>query len=275
MQSGLRRGSRSWASSVVLNMITDTHLVIPDDEKPRSNSGRAGITPRYPLQQGEMPVSDPKIVPSLKPRRSLSRTVALAIVVIAVSAAAIFEARRAHQIWSASERLPAQLPKPPQLPAGEPPDPIHLNTIPIRSADERHLLDGDFNIVVRMSDLTESCRDIFDSSFFRFSGSAASKEQVKFADPGQDFEATDDLRGGLPFRRLEFAGLSSKTCFVYYEVGGRMGPATCLAIMDYTQGKAIWVGELFGESTRKVANINQLRNKLSTNQFTDRAGPGC
>jgi YD repeat-containing protein len=28
-------------------MITDTHLVMPDDEKPRSNSGRPRITPRY------------------------------------------------------------------------------------------------------------------------------------------------------------------------------------------------------------------------------------
>ena len=29
-------------------MTTSTHPVIPDDEKPRSNSGRTGITPRYP-----------------------------------------------------------------------------------------------------------------------------------------------------------------------------------------------------------------------------------
>jgi hypothetical protein len=27
-------------------MITSTYLLIPDDEKPRSNSGRTGITPR-------------------------------------------------------------------------------------------------------------------------------------------------------------------------------------------------------------------------------------
>jgi hypothetical protein len=42
-----RRGIRQPTdSSAVLNMITSTYLIIPDDEKPRSNSGRTGITPR-------------------------------------------------------------------------------------------------------------------------------------------------------------------------------------------------------------------------------------
>jgi hypothetical protein len=199
----------------------------------------------------------------------------LAIVVITVGSAATFEAIRAYQIWSASERLPAELPKPPQLPAEEPPeppDPIHLNTIPMRAVDKRHLLDGDFKIVVRMSDLTESCRDIFDSSFFRFSGSSASKELVKLADPGQDFEATDSIRGGLPFRRLVFAGVGLKMCFVYYEMGGHNYPPTsCLAVMDYGQKKAIWVGE----SGDEVRSLRALRSILAGGYFHDTYGPVC
>ena len=217
-------------------------------------------------------MSDLKIVPPLKPGRNLLRTVALAIVIVAVSAAAILEARRAYQIWSASERLPAELPKPPLLPAPEPSDPIHLNTIPMRSADKRRLLDGDFNIVVRMSDLTETCRDIFDTSFFRFSGSVASKELVKLADPGQDFEPTDSIRGGLPFRRLAFAGIGSTRCFVYYEMGGHNHPPTsCLAVMDYGQRKAIWVGE----SADKAKTFKALRRLFAEGSFADTYGPVC
>ena len=34
----------SLSSSSVLNMITYTYILIPDDEKPQSNSGRTGIT---------------------------------------------------------------------------------------------------------------------------------------------------------------------------------------------------------------------------------------
>lgn len=37
-------------SSAVLDMITSTYLLITDEEKPRSNAARRGITPRYPLK---------------------------------------------------------------------------------------------------------------------------------------------------------------------------------------------------------------------------------
>jgi len=216
-----------------------------------------------------------QITPTRNPRRNLLLTVALAIVIITVSSAAIFGAWRAYRIWSASERLPAELPNLPhvQFSSGkpmEPPDPIRLNTISMRSDDKRRLLNGDFKIVTRMSDIAESCRDSFDSSFVRFSGSPASKELVKFADPGQEFETSDSIRGGLPFRRLVFAGVGSNHCFVYYEIGGHY-PTTCLAVMDYAQKKAIWVGM----SRRTVESLEALRGLFAGGCFADTYGPVC
>lgn len=119
------------------------------------------------------------------------RRAAVAVVAVVVSAAAVFEAVRWYDIWSTSERLPTQLELPkPRNPAPEAPDILHLNGIPMRPADRRHLSDGHFTIVVKMSDLTHECRDIIESSFLTHSGSAAPKELVKchlvgqVADPG-------------------------------------------------------------------------------------------
>ena len=36
----------------MINMITSTYILITDDKRPRSHSGRTGITPRYPRVEG-------------------------------------------------------------------------------------------------------------------------------------------------------------------------------------------------------------------------------
>lgn len=208
-----------------------------------------------------------------KSSRRPARIVILATVAIAISSAAIYAAIRAYMIWSASEHLPAKLevPQPPQ-PAREPRwHPVHLNTIHMRLADRRHLLDGKFTVVTRMSDITDPCKDIFQSSFIRdFTGSPAPKELVKFADPGQDFHATDVIVGDKPFRRLVFAGLGTKTCFVHYEMGG--GPTYgCLAIIDYMQHKTVWVGV----TLKGTKSFKGLREIFSEGDFHDTYGPGC
>lgn len=187
----------------------------------------------------------------------------------------MFKVVNAYRIWSTSERLPPEFPKQPQLPPSEPPHPYTLPLKYPQEIDSHHLLDGSFAIVNRMSDLTEICQDSLQSSFVNYWKPGAAPKQIAFANPGEDFEETDFIRGGLPFRRLVFAGLGTGRCFVYYEAGGRMGPTTCLAVMDYAQRKAMWVGEWVGELSRKVANIKELRNKLSRHQFVGEDQPGC
>jgi hypothetical protein len=151
------------------------------------------------------------------------------------------------------------------------PDPVHLNTLLTPPAVRDHLLDGDFKIVFRMEDISESCTAAFDSSFVNASGTVPKAGELRFADPGQAFQASDVITTDVPFRRLSFAGLGPKTCFVYYQRGGTMYPSYCLAVMDHTNGRMIWVGE-----ARKQANgIEELRSILLRSQFEDANGPVC
>ena len=205
----------------------------------------------------------------------LPRLVALAVIAITIISIGMFKAIDAYRNWSAGERMPPELPKHPQLPPAEPPDPYALPIKYPPEIDSRHLLDGSFAMVNRMSDLTGICQDSFQSSFVNYWNPSATPKQIAFANLGEDFEEFDFIRGGLPFRRLVLAGLGTERCFVYYEAGGRMGPATCLAVMDYSQRKAIWVGEWVGELARKVANIKELRNKLHRQQFVGEDQHGC
>ena len=230
------------------------------------------------LGPGEMPMSEPKTQEVKSGRRS-SRRAALAIVAIAFAAAAIFVSIRVYRIWSANERLQPDLINtdlinpPPQRPAPEPPGhPVILRTIHLRPSEQRHLLDGNFTLVRRMSDITEPCKDIFESSFLAFSGSPAPKQFVRFADPGQDFHSTDVILGDLPFRRLVFAGLGTKTCFVHYEMGGQLFPPTgCLAIVDYRQKKTVWVGE----RRKPLRSFKALRTILAGGHFENFYGGVC
>jgi len=201
--------------------------------------------------------------------RSL-RAVVLAIGFIVTALAAVVGARYAKRFWTTGGEPPKVSDKR-QLPPDQPPDPIHLATTSAKGVDSRHVIDGDFTVVKRMTEISEGCRVIFESSFINISGSSASAGQVIFADPGQDFETTDAIRGGLPFRRLVLAGLGSNTCFVYFERGGTMYPSSCLAVMDYSQKRTIWVGE----ARKKVWSMNQLRSMLSEGDFRDNAGPAC
>jgi hypothetical protein len=81
-------------------------------------------------------------------------------------------------------------------------------------AESEHILDGDFRIVRSGDPLPTQVKSAF----------AALVRDSRFgmADPGQDFQLTDVIhREGVPRRRLIFAGISDKKCFLHYEMGGR------------------------------------------------------
>jgi len=152
------------------------------------------------------------------------------------------------------------------------PDPVHLNTLEASDAARGHALDGDFKIVYRMQDISENCRAVFDSSFLNDSGTIPTKrEEIGFADPGQPAQYGDSLIPGAPFRQLLFAGQGQKSCFIYYQHGGQNHPSYCLAEMDHTDRKMIWVGE----ARQKADGIEELRSMLSRGQFVDTNGPVC
>lgn len=153
------------------------------------------------------------------------------------------------------------------------PDPVFLKTLSAPDATRSHLLDRDFAIVYRMQDIPRSCSAPFESSFLFYSRTVPKKREINFADPGQDFNYGDALREGLPFRQLHFAGLGSDSCFIYYQQGGRIYPSSCLAVMKYSGGNAIWVGVVAGGNAAR--NFRKLRAVFSQHSFSDSGEPDC
>lgn len=153
----------------------------------------------------------------------------------------------------------------------EGPNPIHLSTVSAPDGIRNHLLDGDFKIVNRVEEIPENCASVFESSFVSASGAVPKRGEVKLANPGQVFQSSDALVPGAPFRRLEFAGLGSRRCFIHYQSGGKMYPSFCLAVIDYADTRCIWVGEC----RKKATSLADLRSMLLRRQFGDTAGPTC
>ncbi len=153
------------------------------------------------------------------------------------------------------------------------PDPVYLNTLSASDPTRSHLVEEGFKIVYRMQDISQSCRVPFDSSFSYHSRPVPKKRQIDFADPGQDFNYGDAIIGELPFRQLHFAGLGPNSCFIYYQRGGQNYPSSCLALIDYAGGKAVWVGVMAGG--RAARNLRDLWAVFSQHKFDDSGGPDC
>src|SRR5205085_8425904 len=163
-----------------------------------------------------MRMPEAKQIPKVNSKRRFPRMLVLAIVLAAFGVVVMLGAKYIRSFLAANEQMPTISSGPP---AGqeEPPGRIRLPMTSTSGIASGRLLDGGFTTVTRMSDLAEGCREIFESSFVNLSGTPVSAEQVKIANPGEEFEATDAIEGGRPFRRLILSGLGSKTCFVYYE----------------------------------------------------------
>ncbi|SRR6266705_1250252 len=153
----------------------------------------------------------------------------------------------------------------------EGPNPIHLSTVSAPDVIRKQLLDGDFKIVNRVEEISENCASVFESSFVSASGAVPKRREVKLANPGQVFQSSDALVPGAPFRRLEFAGLGVKGCFVYYQSGGKMYPSFCAAVIDYKEMKAVWIGE----SRKRAMTLQELRSMVVKGQFRDTGEPAC
>lgn len=150
-------------------------------------------------------------------------------------------------------------------------DPVYLRTLSAPDEIHRHILDGEFTIVYRMKDIPQSCIAPFEYSFLYYSRNVPKQREIDFADPGHDFNYGDAIIGDLPFRQLHFAGLGRSSCFVYYQKGGNNYPSSCLAAVNYSSGRTIWVGV-----TRQDArDLRKLRSLLSKHQFYDSGGRDC
>jgi hypothetical protein len=99
----------------------------------------------------------------------------------------------------------------PELPPGEPPA-IEF-TAPNMSASERQsFLGAEYKISRTVAELPGGIRKLY---------TVKGESRVAMADPGERFEATDNITDpNLLRRRLIFAGVSQDRAFVHYEEGG-------------------------------------------------------
>lgn len=151
------------------------------------------------------------------------------------------------------------------------PNPYYLSTISIPDDSRAHFLDEDFKIVRRVNEIPNGCALIFGSSFVSISGSHPKPGEIRLADPGEAFQVSDSITPGLPFRRLEFAGLGASKCIIHFQSGGKMFPSFCAAVIDYSNHQTVWVGE----SQKAARNMDELRRMVFQRQFQDTAGPTC
>ncbi len=119
--------------------------------------------------------------------------------------------------------------------------------------DNRHDLDGDFKILTSVEQLPASVKTAF----------AALAHQSKFemADPSRDFQLTDVItHEGLPRRRLIFAGISDRDCFIHYEMGG-YGHSFYVVVFSRASSGATFIwGKALSKPVRDLAELKSAGN---------------
>jgi hypothetical protein len=98
-----------------------------------------------------------------------------------------------------------------ELPAGESPT-IKFAAPNMSSAERQTLLTADYRILRTVAELPAGIRELY---------TVKGGSGMAMADPGERFEATDEITDpNLPRRRLIFAGVAADRAFVHYEEGG-------------------------------------------------------
>jgi hypothetical protein len=199
---------------------------------------------------------------SIKPKiSSVSSKILLSTVIAGIG---LFAAVLGFKAWKfLGQPIPQLESSKQQLP--DIPGFVHLKNVPV--VEDVHLLDGNFKIVRRMNEIPDACISPFESSFLTINGHHPEAGEVRFANPGEPFNWSDVIEEELPFRRLEFSGLSTAGCFIHYQSGGQ--PHTfCLAVVDTTSH-----GITIGEYQRAARDLDDLRRLIDQRRSGD--GDGC
>jgi hypothetical protein len=135
-------------------------------------------------------------------------------------------------------------------PLGEAPS-IEFTSGKIAESDARQFLDGNFTLIHEVKNLPPPVL----RGFTERGGS-----RWVIADPGQDFQSADFIYdSSQPRKRLIFAGVSGKKCFVYYEQGG-IGLSDILHLFHVNSEsmEPVWKGQCPG----RAVSLGQLRSWL-------------
>jgi hypothetical protein len=188
------------------------------------------------------------------------KAIIMSIVVVPV-ACSLFFGFRVWQILKGPDLTPRKLTLP-EI-SGE----FQLKKTP--PLDNVHLLDDEFRILRRVSEIPSACMSTFESSFVTINDRPPRPGEFRLANPGEPFQWSDYIVKELPFRRLEFAGSGATGCFIQYQSGGQ--PSTfCLAVIHFSDDHKIWVGQFY---EKPASNLEELRRMIAQRQLRD--GRGC
>src|SRR5260370_13541052 len=118
-------------------------------------------------------------------------------------------------------------------------------------------LSGDLTIIKNTSRLPGSCRLAF--------ASLAKESKFEMAEPGEKFQAGDVGLFHLPWRRLVLPGISSKSCLIHYEKGGRGHSYYAVLFRVSPDGNAtfLWGGAGF----QTESDLEQMRADITNGKF--------
>jgi hypothetical protein len=125
-----------------------------------------------------------------------------------------------------------------------------LNFPSVSISEVQHFLDDDFKPI---TDVRYLPRPVL-SAFTEQGGT-----RLLIANPGKKFEVSDAIfDASVPRKRLIFAGVSGKRCFVYYEQGGSVHEylLAFLVIQSGEDLKPLWLGGC----DSPAADIGDLRS---------------
>ena len=142
-------------------------------------------------------------------------------------------------------------------PLGEAPL-VQFPKIQMTQLERVRFLDIDFTIVKNMRALPRPVLRHFTEE-----GSS----RLLMANPGEDFNPSDNiLDESIPRKRLIFAGVSAKRCFVFYEQGG-IAHMYILAFFEVTSKET--AQQLWRGYCEPVANFQGLRDLVRNGQCSD------
>jgi len=140
-----------------------------------------------------------------------SNAVLIVLVAAVVALVALFYVRMKFAVPTGNLEPASSTNRELEWPPGEP-TPIKF-AAPNMSSVERHaFLSADYRIVRKVADVPAGIRKLY---------TVKGGTRVAIADPGENFEATDNIIDpDLPTRRLIFAGVAQDRAFIHYEEGG-------------------------------------------------------
>jgi hypothetical protein len=121
------------------------------------------------------------------------------------------------------------------------------------STERGHDLGDNFKIVDTVEQLPPSVKTAF--------AALTHQSQFEMADPGRDFQLTDVItHEGLPRRRLIFAGISDRDCFIHYEMGGYGHSFYVVVFSRASSGATFMWGKALSKPARDLAELRSAAN---------------